>query len=217
MGSRSEAAAVVRATVDAAVRGDAGTLLVSGEAGAGKTTLLREAGAGKTTLLREAGRADTARVLWAPCLPLTSLAVPLLPLHTALRDEPAPPPADVLGFDRWLDAATREQPVALVVDDLHWADQSTLDMLMYVIAGRADRRLALLISFRTGEERRLLRWLADTRRMPRVDEAGLGRLDRVSTRDQIAGLLGRPPHESLVDDVYGRSDGNPYLTSSLVR
>lgn len=201
MGGRAE----VEAALHAAVGGQSRTLLVSGEPGIGKTSLLRAA-----------CQRVAAKVLWAPCLPLTSLAVPLLPLHTALRDEPAPSPEAVLEFDQWLDEQAREQPVVLVVDDLHWADQSSLDALMYVIAGRAERRLALLISFRTGEEQRLWRWLADIRRMPRVQEIGLRRLDRGATRDQIAGLLGRPPHESLVDEVHERSDGNPYLTKLLV-
>jgi hypothetical protein len=41
----------------------------------------------------------------------------------------------------------------------------------------------VLITFRTGEEQRLRRWLADIRRLPRVREVGLERLDRVSTRN----------------------------------
>jgi hypothetical protein len=63
----------------------------------------------------------------------------------------------------------------------------------------------------------LRRWLADVRRFPRVDELTLGRLDRVGTSEQLAGLLGRPPHQSLIDDVYSRSQGNAYLTTLLVR
>jgi DNA-binding CsgD family transcriptional regulator len=108
--------------------------------------------------------------------------------------------------------------VLLVVDDLQWADQSSLDVLMYVLAGLAGRRLAVVATVRTGEENEpLRRWFADVRRFPGVAELTLGRLDRVATGDQLAGLLGRPPHQSLVDDVYTRSKGNAYLTTLLVR
>jgi predicted ATPase len=206
--------------VRGAARGEAGALLVSGEAGVGKTALVRDASA------RVGGDAD---VLWAPCLPLTSLAVPFLPLTSALREWAAGRDAPVpvmsgsagegpTGFDAWLDELGRQRPVLLVVDDLQWADQSSLDVLMYVIAGLADRRLAVVTTVRTGEEGDpLRRWLADVRRLPGVRELYLGRLDRVATGEQLGGLLGRPPHQSLVDDVFARTRGNAYLTALLVR
>lgn len=210
MTGHANEAALVLALAEDAARGRAATLLVSGEAGVGKTSLLRDV----------CGRIGTP-VLWVPCLPLTSLAIPFLPLRSALRDVPGSPPMNtadaVLGFDAWLDRRSAVEPTLLVVDDVQWADQSSLDVFMYVIAGRPDRRLAVFITLRTDDEHRLHRWLADVRRLPRVLQVCLGRLDRVSTRAQIATLLGRPPRESLVDDVYRRSAGNPYLTSLLVR
>ncbi len=219
VGRAVEIAAVVE-LVDAATRGDGGALMVFGEAGVGKTAMVHEA----------SDRVDDLPdVLWAPCLPLTSLAVPFLPLTTALRgwaaesDVPVPVLGESgeegpTGFDTWLEAVCRQHPVLLVVDDLQWADQSTLDVLMYVLAGLVGRRLAVVTTVRAGEEGEpLRRWLADVRRFPGVSELTLGRLDRVATAEQLAGLLGRPPHQSLVDDVYGRSDGNAYLTSLLVR
>jgi DNA-binding CsgD family transcriptional regulator len=210
----------VTALIQVAAHGEAGALLISGEAGVGKTALVRE------TAALVGGEAD---VLWAPCLPLTSLAVPFLPLTTALRDWAAgrdvPMPMfggsgdeGPAGFDNWLDERCRLRPVVLVVDDLQWADQSSLDVLMYVLVGLASRRLAVVTTVRTGEESEpLRRWLADVRRFPGVGELTLGRLDRVATGEQLAGLLGGPPHQSLIDDVYDRSRGNAYLTTLLVR
>jgi DNA-binding CsgD family transcriptional regulator len=204
--------------------GRAGTLLISGEAGVGKTALVR------ASCSRVAATADT---LWAPCLPLTSLAVPFLPLATAVRtwagvDDVPPPVLRVadgqpagsapVEFDAWLEEMCRRRTVVLVADDLQWADQSSLDVLMYVLAGAPDRSLATIVTVRSGEEGRALRrWLADVRRLPGVRELRLGPLDRVATAEQIGGLLGRPPREDLVDDVFARAQGNPYLTSLLVR
>jgi DNA-binding CsgD family transcriptional regulator len=216
---RADELAALRALVDRAVRGTASTLLLSGEAGVGKTALARCAGA-------EA--ANRAGLIWASCLPLTSLAVPLLPLRTAVRQSriAASDPPDwattdaVLEFDSWLDRAADRHPTVLVVDDVQWADETSLDVLMYVLAGRADRRLGVLVTMRTQEEsedHRLRRWLADVRRLPRVRELHVDRLDRVGTRDQLTALLGRTPYESLVDEVFTRTRGNPYLTSLLAR
>ncbi len=207
--------------------GQAATLLVCGDAGVGKTALV---GAACLQV------ADIADVLWTSCLPLTSFAVPFFPLVSGLRQWAAGQgvavPAVLSGaderpagdgpvqFDAWLDAACQRRPVVLVVDDLHWADQSSLDVLMYVLAGPTGRRVAVVATLRTGEEgdgHRLRRWLAHVRRLPRVDELLLGRLDRAATAAQLAGVLGGPPHQALVDAVFARTRGNPYLTTLLAR
>ncbi len=201
-----------------AAGGRAGAVLVSGPAGAGKTALVRD-------LCRRV--ADDGAVLWAGCLPLSSLVVPFLPLVSALRDwsagrDEALPDlgSGPVGVDSWLDGVCRRRPVLLVVDDLQWADQSTLDVLMYLVAGPAQRRLAVVGILRSDggdPSYALRRWLADVRRLPRVEELAVGPLDRPATGQQLAGLLGRPPRESLVDDVFSRTRGNPYLTALLAR
>jgi DNA-binding CsgD family transcriptional regulator len=209
-----------------AVSGWAGALLVFGEAGVGKTALLAEG------CHRLAADVD---VLWAECLPMSSLAVPFLPLASALREwsvrNDVPVPASfrsgegtsgwgAVAFDAWLDTACRRRPMLLVVDDLQWADQSSLDALMYVVADSARRRLAVAATVRTDERgtgHLLRRWLADVRRLPGVATLHLDRLNRVATAEQLAGLLGGPTHESLVDDMFAATHGNPYLTVLLTR
>jgi DNA-binding CsgD family transcriptional regulator len=212
--------------VNDAVGGRAGGLLIVGEAGVGKTSLVQRA-------CSEAG--DAVVSVWGTCLPLLSTTVPFLPLTAAVRDwahtqvAPGPPvrragghsPGDApSSFDAWLGELSARQPVLLVVDDLQWADQSSLDVLMYVLAGPQWRRLAVVTTIRegdTGQRHDLRRWLADVRRLPRVRELRLAPLDRVATGQLLAGRLGGPPHESLIEDVFARSRGNAYLATLLVR
>ncbi len=207
-----------------AAAGTAGTLVVSGDAGVGKTALVQHA-------CHSSGPA--AWIFAGACLPLASLTVPFLALRSAFRTAPrfdgdARPtlpksgeaPHDVpVAIDGWLEELCRRRPVVLVIDDLQWADQSTLDVLMYLIAGPTNRRLAIITTLRTGgfgEDHPLQRWLADIRRLPRVDWLDLEPLDRMDTEAQVAHLLGAPPHQSLLQDVFTHTAGNAYLNRLVV-
>lgn len=217
---RSEELATTRALVGRAIAGEAGALLVSGDPGVGKTALVQQACAGVD---------PEAMVLFGAALPLTTMSVPFLALRSALRSRPrnegrpfflpGQPLVDVpILFDEWLEDRCRERPVVLVIDDLHWADQSTLDVLMYLLAGPADRRLAVIATMRSSamsENHPLQRWLADIRRLPRIEQLVLTPLDRVATDAQLTALLG-VPHRSLVAEVFRHTLGNAYLNRLLV-
>lgn len=125
--------------------------------------------------------------------------------------------AEVL--DDWLTARCATRPVALIVDDLQWADPATLDVLMWLLAGLVKRPLAVLTTLRRGEvglDHPLQRWLADVRRLPGFDHLALRPLDLEETRLQVSTLVGGEPHYALVRQVFERTGGNAYLNRLLV-
>ena len=216
--------AAARQLIVAAGSGSFSTVLLSGEAGIGKTTVLDR-------VLAEAA-ADGVVVLRGAGLPLESLSSPFMVVRSVLgalpEGVPRPPDpgsgnrsaaVDPVEFDAWLEEVSAECPVVLAVDDLHWVDRESLDVLRYVIAGGRDRSLCVLLTLRTeevGEGHPLHRWLADVRRLPGFAELPLGPLDRFETGRHMAHVMGGVPHESLVEEVFRRSGGNPYLTRLLV-
>jgi DNA-binding CsgD family transcriptional regulator/tetratricopeptide (TPR) repeat protein len=224
-------------------QGQPSAVLVHGEAGVGKTRLVREvtkqyrAGGGEvlwgTCVRFGAASVPFAAVLqaldrWAQGVdPSVRSSVlegadelsKLLPsMGVGSPDVPSSRLLPVV--DRVVQRIAKGQPTVLVIDDLQWADVSSLDVLAYLIAGFRAQNLALVVTIR--EEDRpvghpLHGWLADVRRQPGVSELVLARLDPAECTDQIAGLLGRPPGEGLVADVLARSGGNAYFTELLVR
>ncbi|HVG99737.1 MAG TPA: AAA family ATPase, partial [Miltoncostaeaceae bacterium] len=125
---RDAALAQLDAALAEAAEGRGAVALVSGEAGIGKTSLVA----------RFAGdRAATARVLWGACDDL-AVARPLGPfLEIATAD--APHLGEALreagrldAFDAVLAELARERPTLCVVEDAHWADEATLDLLTYL-------------------------------------------------------------------------------------
>jgi AAA ATPase domain len=171
-----------------AADGRSETLLVFGEAGVGKTSLVQHAVGGAT---------PSMLLLSGTCLPLQSITVPLLPLRGASRTAgyrwPRPSPLDGLEaidkapslLDAWLRDVASSAPAVLLIDDLQWADETTLDVLMYLVAGPSDRRFALLATVRSEslpDGHPFHRWLADALRLPRVGQLHLHALDRAGNR-----------------------------------
>ena len=110
-------------------------------------------------------------------------------------------------------------PLLWVMEDLHWADRSTRDLLAYLATYLRSGRVLLVGTFRSDELhrhhplRRLLGELARNRRVVRLE---LPRFTRAELAEQLAGLLGSEPPTRLVDDIYARSEGNPFFTEELV-
>jgi DNA-binding CsgD family transcriptional regulator/tetratricopeptide (TPR) repeat protein len=109
-------------------------------------------------------------------------------------------------------------PVTLVVEDLHWADRSTRQLLAFLIRNLRSERLLLLATHRSDEPRpdRLGPYLAELHRAGRVERLELTRLDRAATAAQLTGILGASPTDDLVDAVFIRSEGNPFFTEELL-
>jgi DNA-binding CsgD family transcriptional regulator/tetratricopeptide (TPR) repeat protein len=111
-------------------------------------------------------------------------------------------------------------PLLWVLEDLHWADRSTRDLLAYLAASLRSGRVLLVGTYRSDELhrlhplRRLLGELARNRRVVRLE---LARFTRAELAEQLAGLLGDQPPARLVQDIYARSEGNPFFAEELLR
>jgi predicted ATPase len=111
-------------------------------------------------------------------------------------------------------------PVALIIEDAHWADRSTRDLLTFLIANpSALRGLLIVVTFRSDELTRthpLRPLLAELERISWVERTELPRLTRPEAAEQMAAILGHQPAETQVDTVFRRSDGNPLFVEHVV-
>jgi len=113
--------------------------------------------------------------------------------------------------------ATR-RPTVLVVEDLHWADRSTRDLLAYLVRNLRRGRLLLLLTYRSDELHRrhpLRPLLAELDRDRRVERLELGRFDLGEVAAQLTGILGVAPATRLVERVHACSDGNAFFVEEL--
>jgi DNA-binding CsgD family transcriptional regulator len=116
-------------------------------------------------------------------------------------------------------AAADDGAFALLVEDLHWADSSTLDFLAYLCAVDQDGVTPIVLTCRaeeSGPSRPVGRWIAEIARRHGVTRLPLDRLSRREVAEQIGGLLDAAPSPEAVDEVFARAGGNPFFTEQLV-
>lgn len=226
--------------------GASSTVLVGGEAGVGKTRLIREFTARRADdarvlvggclelgteglpfapftavlrgLVRELGRDGVAALV--PGGDTRGLAR-LLPEFGEPGEEGAEARArlfeQVLGL---LERLAEDRPVVLIVEDAHWADRATRDLLTFLVRyQRTAARLLLVVTYRTDELHRshpLRPLLAELGRVEWVTRTELRRLTRREAVALAAGILEREPSAGDMDLIYARSEGNPLFVEALL-
>jgi DNA-binding CsgD family transcriptional regulator/tetratricopeptide (TPR) repeat protein len=120
---------------------------------------------------------------------------------------------------RFLDRLAQERPVVLAVEDIHWADRSTLDLLMFLVRMVRHERLMILATYRSDElhpRHRLQLALAELERCRNTVRLELTSFDREDMGLLLAGILGQPPSPATVQHIFARSDGNAFLAEELL-
>lgn len=191
--------------LDDASEGTGSVVLVTGEPGIGKTALVTRFAEDQT---------GNARVLWGTCDNL-SIPRPLGPLHDlpvssalsdALASEAAPHRIHSLLLDE-LDAAPR--PTILVLEDVHWADQATVDVITVVGRRISDLPAVMVLTYRGGEldPGHPLPSALDTIR------AGVSLYLQLSPLSQsaVAALAGEN-----AEGIYTATGGNPFYVNEMI-
>jgi DNA-binding CsgD family transcriptional regulator/tetratricopeptide (TPR) repeat protein len=205
-------------------------LLNVGPGGTAAVFLTGESGVGKSRLLREtadAMRASGVAVLSGTCLDIGD-ASPLHPVLQALRRVDATPPVDPDGdagalldrVSRDLRAVANGRRLLLILDDLQWADRSTRQLLLYLLAGLGELQLSVLAAVRAESlhgTHPLRRVLAELRRLRSVRVIEIAPLDRGSTLELVTAIVGAGVEAEDADRVFKRSGGNPFVAEELSR
>jgi DNA-binding SARP family transcriptional activator len=233
-------------TIDpAAVRGRGPLLLLVEslvEQGSGALVLLGEPGVGKTRLAVEGARIAQARGAAIACgIGGTRPGVPYALFADVFREEAranpavsdpfaAAPPDGIAAegvrralferADRALVALADGRPLYLLLDDVHLADESSLNLVHFFARRAAELRLMIVATcseeaVRAGTPIQTALAHLDCGRLARG--VRVPRLGLAGTREQIADLLGANPPEDTVVRIYRATDGAPLLVEEVVR
>ncbi len=118
-----------------------------------------------------------------------------------------------------LDCLSEKQPVALVLEDMHWADRSTRTFVAFLARSFRQERVMQLLSFRTDELHRrhpMRALLSELERLERARRIDLEPFDRDELAEALTDILGDAPSGGLVERLFARSEGNPLYTEELL-
>ncbi len=186
--------------------GNAATVLLAGEAGIGKTRLSSEL----------AGRARAAGfdVLVGRSLDLVGADLPYQPFVDALRTLGDPRQARVFETTITLLAErAADVPLLLVLEDLHWADTSTLDLVVR-LAHNLEGPVLLLATYRADE--RMRRTAEGVRRSGSASVLELGALEGDEVEALLIARSHAPLSEATAKTIIARSEGNPFFAEELL-
>jgi DNA-binding SARP family transcriptional activator len=241
---RGGALAALRDAWRRARAGRAAVVTVEGEAGSGKTRLLielaEEVRSDEATVL--AGRCTedgpVAFAAFTEALrPYVVASGPALP-HWVARElgrllpelEPdagAPEGEPQDARHRLFEAvaatiahAGHQTPVLLILEDLHWADRATVEMLAHVIRTLTWAPVLVAGSLRdegAGSDPALGALLDDLRRERRLGRVALAGLSEEETATLVGAWLGAPASLGLASALHRRTNGNPFFVEELAR
>ena len=124
------------------------------------------------------------------------------------------------GLLRVLGVLSAATPVLLVIEDIHWADRSTRDLIAFLARTLRTGRVAIVASYRTDDLHRrhpLRPTIAELARLPYVHRLGLAPFNRSELALLLDELAGSAVDTGLVDRVFARSEGNAFFAEELMR
>ena len=242
MVGREAELAIVRGLFGRAIEGTPVAALVEGEAGIGKSRLVREFGAEVanradvhvgwcldlgasrtpfgpiTGILRSiVARMGADRVRDELGFGVEALGMLLPELNPTERSQTSP---DRLrnAIASLIEAAAEHAPQVLVVEDLHWADESTLALLSFLLRTLSHGRILLLLTCRSDDVRRgdaVSRFIGESARARLLERVTVERLEPDAVRTLVESITEQPLTDAALERIHERAEGVPFFVEEI--
>src|ERR1700751_129952 len=225
-----------------AASGSGRAVLVAGEAGIGKSRLVSELeerarGRGGCGLVGGCGEVGEGELAFAPIISALRavmegpgsvewLAQPQRSALASLWPVVGAGEAAAGGRELMFEAVYRVlarlaegRPVLLIVEDVHWIDASSRDLLAFLVRNARHDRIAVLTTYRPDELHRghpLRPFVSELERSGRAERVDLAALRRSEVAEQLEAIAGRAPAADVLERIFTRCEGNPFFAEELL-
>ena len=113
-----------------------------------------------------------------------------------------------------------KQPVLLIVEDLHWSDDSSLEFLLYLARRCTNQPMLMIFTYRDDEIHANLRhWLAQLEREHQIQELALTRFSPNDVEAMLNAIFHKrySRHLDLLDSLYTLTEGNPFFIEEILK
>ena len=230
----------------AAGQGHGSTVLLSGEAGIGKSRLVAEVSVRAERVLRGHCFETDSTLPFAPVIDLLRTCLSSLPAEEAAglispiraeiarllpdltpNDMPAAPITDsewdkrslFLALDDFVAGVARAGPLLLVVEDLHWSDDTSLEYVLHLARRVRDLPILLLLTYRADEVQPALRGLLaalDRERLTAEVSLNPLTIDEVDTLLRAFFDQPQPIRTDFLQAIYELTEGNAFFVEEIV-
>lgn len=217
----------LRTAYEEARAGSAATVIIGGEAGVGKSRLLRS--------FLDEDFSVTTTVVVGRCLDSGTSPLAYGAFLEILRALPSVGDSRALSAEQLNGSSSQEQlfetmlsiftsvtkngPLVVIIEDLHWADHSTRDLLAFLIANMHSDRVQFVMTYRSDELQAgdtFLRYVAQLARTPGAQRFMLERLGREELLVHLDEIAGERIDDDLAQEIWLRSQGNPFFAEELL-
>ena len=234
--------------LDRAIQGNGLVVLLGGDAGVGKSRLIRELkheSMGRSIRTIEGRCSSTeSSVPYAPFMdalrfriakgesdavgqmlgPLRAILAPIFPQLDAYSSqaEPSAEKDRERPFELIFSVLSRlvsDEPMLLVLEDVHWADQTSLELLHHLAHRVTSLKMMVVATYRSDElhsAHPLRRVLGSFARDRVGEDVRLPALDRGETTEMLKCMLGAEPEPAFAAAIWKRSEGNPLFVEELI-
>jgi DNA-binding SARP family transcriptional activator/tetratricopeptide (TPR) repeat protein len=152
-------------------------------------------------------------------------------LRTRYAHIPHNPPLDPLferkrlfdSFTFWVEILAQNQPILLLIEDIHWADSETIALLRHLAIQLKKSQLLLVFTYREKEvelmeDHGFQEFLLELNRQRNTSFLKLSRLDREATRQLLAAMLAAAEvSDEFLDRIYEQTEGNPFYIEEVCK